>query len=152
MIDASGAWAACSAPAAPRLRPLRGSHLVLPAWRLPLAQAMSLMHPVDGRPVFAFPWEGATWSAPPTSTTDGLVKEAAITRAELDYLMAPLHAQFPQLGLSKRDVLAAWAALRPLLATDPKLGPSQRSREHRIVARHGRDVHHRRRQADHLPR
>jgi glycerol-3-phosphate dehydrogenase len=42
------------------LRPLRGSHLVLPAWRLPLAQAISLMHPADGRPVFAYPWEGVT--------------------------------------------------------------------------------------------
>jgi glycerol-3-phosphate dehydrogenase len=39
---------------------LRGSHLVLPAWRLPLAQAISLMHPADGRPVFAYPWEGVT--------------------------------------------------------------------------------------------
>jgi glycerol-3-phosphate dehydrogenase len=35
---------------------LRGSHLLLPAWRLPLAQAVSLMHPRDGRPVFAYPW------------------------------------------------------------------------------------------------
>ena len=32
----------------------------LPAWRLPVAQAVSLMHPRDGRPVFAFPWEGVT--------------------------------------------------------------------------------------------
>jgi glycerol-3-phosphate dehydrogenase len=45
---------------APKLRPLRGSHLVFPAWRLPVAQAVSLMHPMDGRPVFTFPWEGAT--------------------------------------------------------------------------------------------
>jgi glycerol-3-phosphate dehydrogenase len=61
VINATGAWAGkpCAARA-PRLRPLRGSHLVLPAWRLPLAQAVSLMHPHDGRPVFAYPWEGAT--------------------------------------------------------------------------------------------
>ena len=68
VVNATGAWsellggvAGGSTPdRAPRLRPLRGSHLVLPAWRLPLAQAVSLLHPADGRPVFAFPWEGVT--------------------------------------------------------------------------------------------
>ena len=43
----------------PRLRPLRGSHLVLPLNRLPLTRAVSFLHPRDGRPVFALPWEGA---------------------------------------------------------------------------------------------
>ena len=73
----------------PKLRPLRGSHLLLPAWRLPLAQAVSLMHPHDGRPVFAYPWEGVTL----VGTTDvdhgaSLDAEPAITRGELDYLLA----------------------------------------------------------------
>ncbi|MBE1188909.1 hypothetical protein IH740_29515, partial [Escherichia coli] len=40
--------------------PLRGSHLLLPAWRLPVAHAFSFMHATDRRPVFVFPWEGAT--------------------------------------------------------------------------------------------
>ncbi|HCE07836.1 MAG TPA: FAD-dependent oxidoreductase, partial [Oxalobacteraceae bacterium] len=60
VISATGAWAdglRVQQGAKPMLRPLRGSHLVLPAWRLPVAQAISLMHPQDGRPVFAFPWE-----------------------------------------------------------------------------------------------
>src|SRR6202008_414910 len=115
VVSATGAWAdRLREPGAVgangighKLRPLRGSHLVLPAWRLPLAQAVSLMHPADGRPVFAFPWEGVTL----VGTTDvdhgeDLQREARITRAEADYLMAALHAQFPQQGLSDADVLA----------------------------------------------
>ena len=138
VIDACGAWSGMLGASSLRLRPLRGSHLVLPAWRLPLAQAVSLMHPVDGRPVFAFPWEGATL----VGTTDvdhkeGLLKEAAITRAELDYLMAALQAQFPQLDLCERDVIATYAGVRPVVDSGADGTPSKAGREHAIVAAKG---------------
>ncbi|GJI94836.1 FAD-dependent glycerol-3-phosphate dehydrogenase [Duganella caerulea] len=118
--------------AKPRLRPLRGSHLVLPAWRLPLAQAISLMHPQDGRPVFAFPWEGVTL----VGTTDvdhkgDLSNEAAITRAEVDYLMAALHDQFPRLDLREHDVIASYAGVRPVIDSG-KADPSKEGRDHAL--------------------
>ena len=72
-----------------RIRPLRGSHLLLPSWRLPVAHAFSFMHAVDGRPVFVFPWEGATV----IGTTDldhgeALNRDARITEDEVEYLLA----------------------------------------------------------------
>ncbi|MFN2227631.1 MAG: FAD-dependent oxidoreductase, partial [Anaerolineae bacterium] len=63
VINATGAWAdrlRAQAGALPRMRPLRGSHLVFPRWRLPVAQAVGFLHPLDRRPVFIFPWEGIT--------------------------------------------------------------------------------------------
>jgi glycerol-3-phosphate dehydrogenase len=138
VIDACGAWSGMLGSSSLRLRPLRGSHLVLPAWRLPLAQAVSLMHPVDGRPVFAFPWEGATLvGTTDVDHKDGLVKEAAITRAELDYLVAALQAQFPQLGLTERDVIATYAGVRPVVDSGADGTPSKAGREHAIVAAKG---------------
>ena len=135
VVNATGAWACGIAGQgnAPRLRPLRGSHLVLPAWRLPLAQAVSLMHPADGRPVFAFPWEGVTL----VGTTDvdhgeGLAQEARITRAEFDYLMAALRAQFPQLDLQDGDVVATYAGVRPVLDSGLGVAPSKEAREHLV--------------------
>lgn len=135
VISATGAWAdglRAQGGAAPRLRPLRGSHLVLPAWRLPLAQAVSLMHPADGRPVFAFPWEGVTL----VGTTDvdhkgDMAREAAITRAEVDYLMAALHDQFPQLGLQESDIVASYAGVRPVIDSG-KSDPSKEGRDHAL--------------------
>lgn len=131
VVNATGAWAdrLHRQPAA-KLRPLRGSHLVLPAWRLPLAQAISLMHPHDGRPVFAFPWEGVTI----VGTTDvdhraDLQLEAAITQQETDYLMAALRDQFPTLALCEDDVLATYAGVRPVLDTG-KADPSKEARDH----------------------
>jgi glycerol-3-phosphate dehydrogenase len=138
VIDACGAWSGMLGACGPRLRPLRGSHLILPAWRLPLAQAISLMHPADGRPVFAFPWEGATL----VGTTDvdhqgGLAKEASITRVELDYLMAALQAQFPQLDLKERDVIATYAGVRPVIDSGADGAPSKAGRENAITSKEG---------------
>ncbi|MDP2371608.1 FAD-dependent oxidoreductase, partial [Rhodoferax sp.] len=51
VVNATGAWAdhlRAGLGAKPLLRPLRGSHLVVPFWRLPVAQSISLMHPRDG--------------------------------------------------------------------------------------------------------
>ncbi|GJI90236.1 glycerol-3-phosphate dehydrogenase/oxidase [Duganella hordei] len=146
VISATGAWAdglrmqgsrGTSNGAKPRLRPLRGSHLVLPAWRLPLAQAISLMHPADGRPVFAFPWEGVTL----VGTTDvdhreDMALEACITRAEVDYLMAALHDQFPQLNLSESDVIASYAGVRPVIDSG-KADPSKEGRDHALWLEEG---------------
>jgi len=133
VIDAGGAWAGQLATGGPRLRPLRGSHLLLPAWRLPLAQAISLMHPGDGRPVFAFPWEGATLvGTTDVDHRDGLALEAAITRPELDYLLHALQAQFPELGLGEEDVIATYAGVRPVVDSGTGDAPSTLGREHAV--------------------
>jgi glycerol-3-phosphate dehydrogenase len=144
VISATGAWAdrlrapdtgasdAAGRNGMRRLRPLRGSHLVLPAWRLPLAQAISLMHPADGRPVFAFPWEGVTLvGTTDVDHKDDMSREAAITRAEFDYLMAALLDQFPQLGLQESDVIATYAGVRPVIDSG-KADPSKEGRDHAL--------------------
>jgi glycerol-3-phosphate dehydrogenase len=140
VINATGAWAdrlRQQQGAAPKLRPLRGSHLLLPAWRLPIAQAISLMHPEDGRPVFAYPWEGATL----VGTTDidhsgDLQTEATITAAEVRYLFAALHFQFPQLQLTQDDVIATYAGVRPVIDTG-KTDPSKEGRDHAVWMEQG---------------
>ena len=140
VISATGAWAdglRQQQGATAKLRPLRGSHLVLPAWRLPVAQAVSLMHPVDGRPVFAFPWEGATL----VGTTDidhsaDLQVDATITPAEVDYLMAALTFQFPALQLTPQDIIATYAGVRPVIDTG-KADPSKEGRDHAVWMEHG---------------
>jgi len=133
VINATGAWSdtlrkQVGAPA--RIRPLRGSHLIFPAWRLPVAQAVGFLHPVDGRPVFIFPWEGITL----VGTTDvdhdeDLESEPSISAGEAAYLMAAVESQFPCLGLSLDDVLSTFAGVRPVVASG-KADPSKESRDH----------------------
>lgn len=139
-IAATGAWAdrlrgTLGAEAA--LRPLRGSHLLLPAWRLPLARAVAFLHPRDGRPVFAYPWQGATL----VGTTDldhaDIDREPAISAEELDYLLDALNSHFPGLSVAPGDVLSTWAGVRPVVHSRKQLTPSQESRDHIVFDEHG---------------
>jgi len=118
--------------AAPRLRPLRGSHLVLPDWRLPLSQAVAFEHPHDGRPVFAYPWQGRSL----VGTTDldhdrSLDDEPAISPAEAAYLVAAVRYQFPSSRINSDDVIATYAGVRPVIGAGSG-DPSRASRDHAV--------------------
>jgi glycerol-3-phosphate dehydrogenase len=116
----------------PRIRPLRGSHLFFPAARLPLGGAVGSSHPVDGRPVFAYPWDGVTI----VGTTDvdepgDQSLEPHISPTETAYLEAWLAATFPSLHLTVADAVASMAGVRPVIGTG-KVDPSAESREHAV--------------------
>ncbi len=135
VINATGAWAdglRTKLGEAKRLRPIRGSHLVLSGSRLPLGQAISMLHPRDGRAVFALPWEGVTL----VGTTDvdhkgDMWQEPAIAPSELDYILESLRHAFPRLDLSEKDIRATFAGVRGVINTGAR-DPSKESREHAL--------------------
>lgn len=139
-INASGVWArqfAAATVGAPRLRPLRGSHLVLPVEALPIRHAVSWLHPQDARPVFAYPWEGAVLVG--TTDLDHDVRGAEaprITAPEVAYLIAALHARFPQRTFTPAQVLSSYAGVRPVVAGGQD-APSDESRESALWASPG---------------
>ena len=140
IINATGAWAdrLRGQLGAPRkIRPLRGSHLIFPSWRLPVAQAVSFLHPIDGRPVFLFPWEGVTLVGTTDADYDNsLDQEPVITAAEVAYLMAAVDARYPLLGIALEDVIATFAGVRPVIGSG-KDNPSEESRDHVIWEEEG---------------
>ena len=133
VINATGAWAdrlRREVGEKARIRPLRGSHLIFPGWRLPVAQAVSFLHPLDQRPVMIFPWEGVTL----VGTTDvdhrqELDTEPGISPEEVAYLMMAVAYQFPSLDIGLDDVIATYAGVRPVISSG-KVDPSQESRDH----------------------
>jgi glycerol-3-phosphate dehydrogenase len=131
VINATGAWAGTlpGAPAgAPTLRPLRGSHLVFPAARWPLSEAVGWLHPRDQRPVFAYPWEGAVLYGTTDLDHHGTLESPMIDAAEVDYLIEALDHQFPALRLRATDALSSYAGVRPVV-DGGKVDPSAESRE-----------------------
>ncbi|MFN2276677.1 MAG: glycerol-3-phosphate dehydrogenase/oxidase [Candidatus Promineifilaceae bacterium] len=135
VANASGAWADRLRDLSgkqERIRPLRGSHLIFPAWRLPVAQAVSFLHPRDGRPIFILPWEEVTL----VGTTDedhhdSLDREPCITGEEVAYLMAAVEARYPSLHVSLDDIRSTFAGVRPVIGSG-KADPSKESRDHII--------------------
>ncbi|MEO9333726.1 glycerol-3-phosphate dehydrogenase/oxidase [Ectopseudomonas guguanensis] len=135
VAQATGAWAdRLRQPGNGRIRPLRGSHLLLPSWRLPVAHAFSFMHESDRRPVFVFPWEGATViGTTDLDHADDLDTEAAISKEEVDYLLAACAQQFPTAQVTRGDVLSTWAGVRPVVGDGSAgLKPSDEKREHAL--------------------
>jgi glycerol-3-phosphate dehydrogenase len=140
VINAAGAWAdqlRGQVGRTPRLRPLRGSHLVFRAERLPLTRAVTFLHPRDGRPVFVLPWEGAViYGTTDVDQGAQLPTDPAISNAEAEYLMDGLRFVFPALELTFEDVIATFAGIRPVVNTG-KANPSKESREHVIWEENG---------------
>ena len=140
VVNATGAWAdrlRAQVDGENHIRPLRGSHLVFPFWRFPLAQAVTMLHPADRRPVIIMPWEGATL----LGTTDldhkeDLDVEASITSQEVEYLVQAVDYQFPSLGIRHEDILATYSGVRPVIGTGA-LNPSSEKRDHSIWVEHG---------------
>jgi glycerol-3-phosphate dehydrogenase len=140
VINATGAWSdrlRREVGQKPRLRPLRGSHFVLPFERLPLTRAVTFLHPKDGRPVFAIPWEGATiFGTTDVDHKTDLVTDPALSAEEAEYLLTGLQKVFPQAELTMQDVLATYSGIRPVVDTG-KADPSKESREHVIWDENG---------------
>lgn len=136
VINATGAWAdrlRNEVNPEKRIRPLRGSHLVLPMAKLPVKDALTMFHPVDKRPVFIFPWEGTTV----IGTTDldhdqALDEEAAINKEELNYLLEAVHALYPEHKLSSADIISTWSGVRPVIGSDGGGDPSRERRDHAV--------------------
>jgi len=133
VINATGVWAdnlRGEVGGRPRMRPLRGSHLVFPGERIPVSRAVSFLHPADGRPVMALPWEGVTL----IGTTDmdheqDLGVEPAISSIETEYLMDAVQYIFPDMGISRANMVSTFAGVRGVVDTG-KADPSKESREH----------------------
>ena len=140
VVNATGVWAdalRAGVAGAPMMRPLRGSHLIVPHWRLPLAQSISLMHPRDGRPVFFYPWEGATLiGTTDLDHGDDLAHEPSITPPEVRYLLEAVNDQFPAVALREDDVMSCYAGVRPVVGGGTGK-PSEAAREHVVVNESG---------------
>ena len=141
VINATGAWAdklRNQLTPEKRVRPLRGSHLVIPRRRLPVSDVYSFFHPDDKRGVFVFPWEGAT----AIGTTDldhreDMDVEASITEQEVAYLLDGVNKQFTEKQISRDDVISTWSGVRPVIGSERSKNPSRERRDHAVWSDNG---------------
>lgn len=136
VVNATGAWAdrlRNQVNAEQRVRPQRGSHILVSTKKLRVTGALTLMHPDDGRYHFIYPWAGKTV----IGTTDidhstDLDVEASITEPELNYLLRSANLAFPSAKLTREDVISTWAGVRPIISSDKARDPSKERRDHAV--------------------
>lgn len=139
VVNATGVWATGLAPEV-RLRPSRGTHLVVPAARLGWATA-GVMVPVpgqSGRFVFTLPQaDGRAYVGLTDEPVPGQPGgETSPAEYEIDFLLDTVSAAL-QTPLGRADVLATFTGLRPLLDDAGRERSADISRRHAVVT--GRD-------------
>lgn len=116
VVNAAGPWApGLLGAAAPKVKLVKGTHLVLPA--IPGCNEAFLLTAADGRVFFVIPWYGRTL----VGTTEASVAtpaDAQPSDAETRYLLAGVRAGLPGIGWTEADVIARFAGVRMLQAED----------------------------------
>jgi len=136
VVNATGAWAdrlLGQMSLSHMIRPVRGSHLIFASWRLPVAQAVNVNHPVDDRAITIAPWEDVTIvGCTDIDHKESLDTEASITPAEVAYLMGAVEKGFPSLQITLDDVIASYAGVRPIVDTG-EADPSNMPRDPKMA-------------------
>ena len=141
VINATGAWAdrlRNEVNSEKRIRPLRGSHIIIPKSLYPVSNVMTFLHQDDKRGVYVYAWEGTTV----LGTTDldhaeDLDIEASISNQETDYLLSAFNLQFPNTQLTRADIISTWAGVRPVIGAEQGKNPSKERRDHAVWSDNG---------------
>jgi glycerol-3-phosphate dehydrogenase len=136
VVSAVGPWTdallgRAGAACRPWLRPTKGAHIVVPLRRAPARSAIAFTSPRDGRDMFLVPWNEhaivGTTDTDYAGSPDGV---AASADDVAEILEAAGHA-LPALGLTERDIVSAYAGVRPLIG-EAGVSGVRNSREHRV--------------------
>jgi len=137
VVNATGPWtdavrAMDGDTRANAVRATKGVHIAVPRERLATHAALTLLSPTDGRVMFALPSTATTIVGTTDTPTDESPEGVRASRQDIDYLLAAANVFFPAARLTRADVVAAWAGIRPLVASGFTGDPASASREHRI--------------------
>jgi len=137
VLNATGPWTDEIArlegePHGPAVRGTKGVHIAVPAARVGNRSAVTMLSPDDGRVMFTLPAGTHTIIGTTDTPTPEHPHEVRASRADVRYLLNACNRFFPAARLTEDDVVAAWAGIRPLVATDKAGSPASASREHAI--------------------
>ena len=136
VVNAAGVWAGGLVPGI-RLRPSRGTHLVLRGATFP-GLTTAVMAPVPGasnRFVFALPQpDGLVYVGLTDEPVEGDVPDVPVPEeSEIRFLLDVISTAFER-PVARADVVGAYAGLRPLLDAGPDGTTADLSRRHAVVA------------------
>jgi glycerol-3-phosphate dehydrogenase len=118
-------------PAMPeRLRLSKGVHLLLPMEAIQSESALLIPKTEDGRVIFAIPWLGRLL----VGTTDDEAKlsdEMVVTPEEIRFLIKYVN-MYLNVSLTPKDVLSAYAGMRPLVKSKDAVNTKKLIRDHEV--------------------
>jgi glycerol-3-phosphate dehydrogenase len=143
VVNATGPWSdriqrldldlrSTNASVSPAVRGSKGAHIAVARERVGNTYALTLIAPQDGRVMFVLPADSNAVIGTTDTYTGSSPDNVRASRDDVRYLLASANAFFPAARLTERDVVSAWAGIRPLL---PAKGdaPGGASREHSVT-------------------
>jgi len=104
----------------PRISPSRGTHLLIDAKDLPMGKAACIVPAGEGRMIFSLPWYGRTLVGTTDNDFDGDITHPRPAADDVEYLLEAVNDFFGT-SLGERDLVGAYAGVRPLISTgDPR--------------------------------
>ncbi|MDQ3519768.1 MAG: glycerol-3-phosphate dehydrogenase/oxidase, partial [Gemmatimonadota bacterium] len=136
VVSAAGAWTndvnrLVNSNHSASVRGTKGAHIAVPRDRIGNRGALTLLSPIDGRVMFVLPSNHLTIIGTTDTGYDGPLDDVRATHADIGYLIRSANSFFPGAHLAPSDVVAAWAGIRPLVASEGGDRAST-SREHAI--------------------
>ncbi|EPS31873.1 Glycerol-3-phosphate dehydrogenase [Penicillium oxalicum] len=104
--------------------PSSGVHIILPGYFSP--SNMGLIDPStsDGRVIFFLPWQGNTIAGTTDAPTE-ITYQPEPSEKDIQWILNEIRGYFaPDITVDRKDVLAAWSGIRPLVR-DPAKSSSQ---------------------------
>jgi len=121
VVNATGVWAdgLSEESELPRIRPSRGTHILLRHEDLPLIGG-AIVPAGEGRSIFALPWLGRTLVGTTDLDYEGELDHVSPSGEDVGYLLSAVN-EFFDTAFGARDLAGAYAGVRPLISSgDPK--------------------------------
>jgi glycerol-3-phosphate dehydrogenase len=127
VVNATGVWADLLRPEeiveeedVPRIKPSRGTHVLVDRDGLSTGSAACIVPAGEGRAIFALPWYGRTLIGTTDVDFEGDIDHPRPGEDEVEYLLDAVNAFFGT-EIGGRDLVGAYAGVRPLISSgDPK--------------------------------
>lgn len=110
----------------------KGVHIAVPHRRVPVTDALTLLHPADGRVFFILPSPVHTIIGTTETPAERGPHDVRANRRDVQYLLQGANHFYPSAALTAADVISAWAGIRPLVAHAGTTA-NDASREHLIA-------------------
>ncbi len=110
----------------------QGSHVVLPKSFLPGTSAIMVPHTPDGRVLFAVPWHDHVVVGTTDVAVDNIQREPVPMDEEIGFILTNA-AKYLSKAPTRKDVLSAFAGLRPLVKVGDAKSTAALSRDHTIL-------------------
>ena len=111
------------------IRPAKGIHITVPWEKIRNDIAVVVPVPKDKRAVFVVPWGDLTYIGTTDTDYDGPLDDPPVTPEDVQYLLEAMKFT----GITRDDIVGAWAGLRPLVKSASSGRTADLSRRHKVT-------------------